>query len=150
MLIRSTPCRKTAVQFRPQRSNKKIIMAKKNNAGRPTKMTDTVLTKLEQAFSMGCTDNEACLYADINPLTLYRYQKENEGYCKRKEMLKDKPILLARTELVKGLKNNPELSLKYLERKLKDEFSLRTESKQTIQAEINITIEDEALLEELE
>jgi hypothetical protein len=27
-------------------------------------MTDAVLRKLEEAFLMGCTDIEACLYAD--------------------------------------------------------------------------------------
>ena len=44
--------------------------------GRPTIMTPQVLQKLELAFSYGCTDDEACFFADIAPATLYNYQKE--------------------------------------------------------------------------
>jgi hypothetical protein len=43
------------------------------------------------------------------------------------KMLKMKTILKARTTVVNALNNNPEFALKYLERKKKDEFSLRTE-----------------------
>lgn len=42
--------------------------------------------------------------------------------------MKAKPIFKARHELVKGLTDNPELALKFLERKLKSEFSTRTET----------------------
>ena len=38
--------------------------------GRPTIMTPQVLQKLELAFSYGCTDDEACFFADIAPTTL--------------------------------------------------------------------------------
>lgn len=95
--------------------------------GRPTVMTDETIRKLEEAFALGCTDGEACYYADIAKSTLYLYQSENPKFLERKEALKERPILLARQELIKGLKGSPELALKYLERKLKAEFSLRTE-----------------------
>lgn len=95
--------------------------------GRPTVMTPEVLRKLDEAFAMGCSDLEACLYADIAKSTLYEYQQENKDFTDHKEILKERPILLARDTLVKGIKGNPELALKFLERKLKKEFSLRTE-----------------------
>ena len=43
-------------------------------------------------------------------------------------MLKHQPVLKARTELVKGLEGNPLLSLRYLERKRRDEFSPTTDA----------------------
>ena len=63
---------------------------------RPTVMTDEVVSKLEHAFSMGCTDLEACMYAGIAKATFYRYQEE---------VLKSNPFMLARTVLVKALQD---------------------------------------------
>ncbi|MDY0278491.1 MAG: hypothetical protein RBQ97_10460 [Acholeplasma sp.] len=99
----------------------------KASVGRPTIMTDLTLQKLKEAFAFGCTDEEACYYAEIGKSTLYNYQKENPEFMEQKEALKQRPILLARQEVIKGLEGNPELALKFLERKKKDEFSLRSE-----------------------
>ena len=116
---------------------------KKN--GRPLTMTKDKLQKLEEAFEWWCTDTEACLHAGISPSTLYNYQEKHKDFLQRKDMLKDKPILLARKAVLHGivwwkikaikageevdiyLPPNPELALKYLERKKKDEFSTRVE-----------------------
>jgi hypothetical protein len=96
----------------------------KQKIGRPTKMTPMTVNKLEQAFSYGCTDIEACLYAGISKQTLYNYQDKNPEFVDRKEALKETPILLARKTVVEALKDDPALALKFLERKRRDEFSL--------------------------
>lgn len=90
-------------------------------------MTSEVLSKLEEAFMMGCSDREACLFAGIGTATLYNYQKENPDFVERKDELKENPILIARTSVMRGLKGDPDLALKFLERKNKAEFSLRSE-----------------------
>lgn len=95
--------------------------------GRPTIMTDEVIQKLREAFLLGCTDLEACLVANINKATLYRYQDEHPEFVEEKEMLKKTPTLKARTTVVKDIATNPDLALKYLERKEKDEFSSKSE-----------------------
>lgn len=74
---------------------------------------------------MGCTDLEACLYANISKQTLYNYQELHPEFVDRKEQLKENPILKARLSVMGGLQDNPELALKFLERKKKDEFSLK-------------------------
>jgi hypothetical protein len=107
---------------------KKSSKLKKENAGRPTKMTPECIRKLEEVFGIGGSDGEACFYAEISTNTLYEYIKVNPSFHDRKEQLKERPILKARQELIKGLQNNPELALKYLERKRKAEFSLKTET----------------------
>ena len=85
---------------------------------------DLVVSKLKQAFSLGCTDEEACYYAEISQRTLYTYQKKNPKFVHQKELLKSKPVLMAREAVVKNLtKDNPEFSMKFLERKKKDEFA---------------------------
>ena len=92
---------------------------------RPTKITNQALGKLREAFLMGCSDQEACLNADINPDTLYEYQKKNPEFTEQKEAYKSNPVLLARKTVVNALEKDPHLAMKYLERKKKDEFSLR-------------------------
>src|SRR6187399_3578722 len=104
--------------------------------GRPTVMTDEVLRKLEEAFSMGCTDIEACLFADISKTTLYDYQKENPDFTERKEELKERPILLARTTVINSLEKDVNSAWRYLERKDK---GLNPKS------EIDVTSKGEAL-----
>lgn len=95
---------------------------------RPTIMTTEVINKLEQAFALGCTDLEATLYANIAPATLYKYQEKNPAFVERKTQLKETPILMARTTVINSLSSNPDLALKFLERRKKDEFSLRKEN----------------------
>lgn len=88
----------------------------------PTVMTEKVLDKLEEAFSLGCGDVEACLHAGIARNTLLSYQNENPDFLHRKEELKERVVLLARMELIKGMKGNPEIALKFLERVKPKEF----------------------------
>ena len=102
-------------------------MAERNAVGRPTKMTEIVIGKLEEAFAYGASDREACFYADINPDTLYAYQKEHPEFSERKEALKERPILQARQKVVQEIQNDVKNAQWYLERKRKDEFSVRTE-----------------------
>ena len=68
----------------------------KNVGGRPTCMTPEVIQKLEDAFSWGCTDLEACCNADISKSTLYNYCDANPKFMERKEVLKNQPVMKAR------------------------------------------------------
>lgn len=95
---------------------------------RPTVMTKEVIAKLEEAFGWGCTDREACLWADISEESLYYYQKKNPSFQSRKESLKDTPVLFARKTVVNAIKKGDRtMSLAYLDRKKKDEFSTKVE-----------------------
>jgi hypothetical protein len=104
---------------------KKEGVTLKKKLGRPTKMTEATVNKLEEAFALGCTDAEACLYADISKQSLYNYQEKNPEFVERKELLKQKPVLQARKSVAGDLEGDSNLALKYLERKKKDEFSVR-------------------------
>ncbi len=99
----------------------------KRKVGRPTIMTPELVEKLETCFAIGASDLEACSFADIPTSTLYNYQKAHPEFVERKERLKERPTLLARQTVVSGMKSDAHLALKYLERKRKDEFSLKQE-----------------------
>ena len=81
-----------------------------------------VLSKLEKVFALGGSDEEACFYADISVSALHRYQSRHARFRERKNLLRQKPILRAREEVVKGIESSPEFAFKFLERKKKDEF----------------------------
>lgn len=44
---------------------------------RPTKLNELTVKKLEEAFLIGATVEEACFYADISKQTYYNWSKEN-------------------------------------------------------------------------
>lgn len=121
----------------------------KKPAGRPTVMTPEVVNKLEQAFSMGCSDLEACLFADISKQTLYDYQAKYPEFADRKAMLKETLVLKARSVIATSLNNKDENTAKwYLERKRKDEFSTKVENH--FSGGFNIIVPDDDTKEELE
>lgn len=91
------------------------------NRGRPTIMTPEIVSKLEEVFSIGGSDEEACFYANIGKSTLYNYQQANPEFVERKEALKEKPILKARQTVVKSLEDANH-AFRYLEKKRKKEF----------------------------
>lgn len=96
-------------------------------AGRPSAMTQDVRNKLELAFAIGASDEEACGFAGVSLAALYHYQRRHPEYRERKRLLKLKPVLTARRSLVKGVETDAALALKFLERVKKDEFSTRRE-----------------------
>ena len=114
---------------------------KEKKAWRPTVMTEKVVKKLEDWFIMGFTDLEACLYAEISKQSLYDYCKKYPAFTDRKEMLKDNLKMVAKTNLSKTINWWDSNDSKwYLERKGKDEFSLKIETKNETVVDLNINI----------
>lgn len=129
---------------------KKTTKSKKNLGGRPSVIDETLLAKLEEWFSMWLTDVECCLYVDIDPATLYRYCEKNPEFRDRKEVLKNNLKMVAKANLNKTIKAWDSVDSKwYLERKSKDEFSLKTETENrntNLNIEIDKDTSDEDLL----
>lgn len=115
---------------------------KKKQTGRHTIMTTETVSKLREAFLMGYSDREACIYADIGLQTLYDYQRNNPGFSELKEGYKINPILLAKKTMFNALeKGDIKVALWYLERKAKNEFSTRSELREIpSEDEIEITL----------
>ena len=94
---------------------------------RPTKRTKELVGKLEYAFSIGATVTEACLYADISRDTYYEWTKADKELSDRFTELQSNPIFIARESVYKGIQKDPDLALKFLERKKSDEFSTKSQ-----------------------
>jgi len=89
-------------------------------------MTPEVMTKLKEAFMIGCNNDEAAMWAGISRTTLYDYLRLNLTYSDDVEQWKQNPTVKARNTVFKALEN-PDTAKWYLERKNKDEFGNRTE-----------------------
>lgn len=84
--------------------------------------------KTRRGIFNGLSDREACIYADIAVSTLYNYCKKHKEFSERKELLKDNIKMKSKLNVAHGIKKGDiNLSLWYLERKCKDEFSPKQE-----------------------
>jgi hypothetical protein len=125
-----------------KKKNKTKIKKKTGRKLFDGKNYDEVIRKLEQVWSIGGSDEEAAFFANIAKSSLCEFLKRSPLVSERKEALKNKTILKARQEVVKGLENNPEFSLKYLERKRRNEFALKLENESKEEVSLKIEIID--------
>lgn len=113
----------------PKNTIKKTKKKPTKKVGRPPKITEEILRKLEEGFLYGLTDEQACLYADVPTSTFYDFLKENPKFSERKEMLKNQPKIDTKITLAKSLKNHddPRLALEIAKHTMRDEYNTRTE-----------------------
>lgn len=100
---------------------------KADGRGRPSALTQEVMMKLENAWSIGCTDAEAAAFADISESTLYLHCQKDPKLSEKKERLKKMVVLKAKKTIFDNA-SDPKVATWLLERKCKDEFSTRVET----------------------
>lgn len=101
----------------------------KSNAGRPTKMTEETIKKLEDIFKNGANIQEACSYAGISKETYYNWLERDANNVTKMESAQYYPVIAAKNIVLQDIYRNKNVdSAKwYLERRAKKEFSLRQE-----------------------
>lgn len=103
-----------------------------------------MVKKLVACFSNGFSDQLACDHVGITKQTLYNYCDKNPEFLTIKERLKKNPVAAATLNIVKAIDNGDvKASQWYLERKCKDEFSIRTEVDNKEQAVKKVFITEE-------
>lgn len=133
--------KKVPKEKKPMKRNKALQIPREKGVkdiGSPKYSRDEILQKLNEAFSIGCTDVEACCYAGISPRLLYVLQNEIEDFVQIKEVLKAKPKLLARKTIFENL-GTIETAKWLAERAIPDEFSLRPQVELT---QVNVLTEE--------
>lgn len=104
-------------------------MAKENAkrpVGRPTKMTEEIVRKLEYAFQKDFNIVEACDYAGISRETYYDWIKKKKGFSDKMECAKSNLRRKAKVNLADKIEAGDIDATKwYLERKAKDEYSVK-------------------------
>ena len=111
------------------------------NRGRPTVMTDEVVSKMEYGFMKGLNVTECCHYADISRTAFYDYLEKNPEFADRIEELRSNPSTRAKLNVVEAIENgDTDLSKWWLERKNKEEFSTKQEVAADVNEKVNITV----------
>lgn len=77
--------------------------------GRPTKLGEETITKLEEIFKIGGTIGEALSYAMISHQTYYRWLKENPDLVKRMEAAQHFADIAAKNVVVKSITKDRDL-----------------------------------------
>jgi len=85
------------------------------------KYDETTVKKLEEVFAIDGSVEEACYYANISRQTYYDWIKRDPKLKVKFDRLRNRPVLKARKEVVKGL-NCYSNAMDYLKRKKKLEF----------------------------
>lgn len=116
-----------------------------NQGWRPEKITPEVLQLLELCFATWMTDEEACYQAKISPRTLYNYQKENEEFLQKKQMLKSSVKLQAKINIWRSIMKWDLENSKWWLTKMDPEFwdSLN------IKGELSMDLEDEKIYKKI-
>lgn len=106
----------------------------KNNTGRPSKLSDAVLRKLQRCFMIDCPVKEACLKAGIPESTFRTRWKSDKKFTWIMTIFWDKepiqitfkefvetirlyPLLSARKAIYEGIAKNPKVAMRVLERR---------------------------------
>jgi len=91
-------------------------MPKQKAKKKPDGLDADTMMKLEEAFSFGASDEEACFHAGITMSHLKIYISGHPEFKERKDLLKKRPTLLARQTLMRGLNTDARVALEYLDR----------------------------------
>jgi len=86
----------------------------KSTVGRPTKLNDDLVVKLESIFKIGGTVEEACSYALINKTTYYRWLEENKDFATKMNSAQHYADIMAKKVVVRSILQDENLeSAKY-------------------------------------
>lgn len=89
----------------------------KGKAGRPRVFTADVVTKLEEAFTIGANVTQACDFAGISRNAYYNYCEQNEGFNDKVAEWSARTGLRAKYNIHKAIENKDvDVSKWYLER----------------------------------
>ena len=105
-----------------------------NKLWRPTKLNNSTIQKLRDAFKMDCTVLEACWYANIGKSTYYDWISENKEFSDEIEVSKKYLELRSRQVIANSIEWwDTKTAMWYLERKRRKEFSINyiVEEKET-------------------
>jgi hypothetical protein len=112
-------------------------------------MTPECLRKLKEAFLRGYDNRGACIYAGIPESTFYSHCKLNPDFLEAKVRWQESIIMAARENLHSSIVREGDVNTSkwLLERRKKDEFSLRTES--VVQEVDDIDLKDNDRMREI-
>lgn len=121
-------------------------LIKTPGAGRPMTITDSDITKLELAFSYGCSLRESLELAGISRDAYYRLLERQPEFRHRFEMLQQRMILKARANVAEAVYAGDIATSRWLLEKKDPEFQRRGGAGSPVKDEVR---DDESVSQEL-
>lgn len=113
------------------------------NAGRKTKITEDVVSFLEKAFQEGATVTEACYTAKISRDAFYNRMESDKVFHDKIKRAQEYPDNLAKLVIVRAIQKGDRDTAKWwAERKMKKEFSLKSEVESVNTTTMTISVSD--------
>jgi len=98
------------------------------DAGRPEAITPDKVKEFKTAFSNGLTIDQACIFTKISKQTYYNHSERHPSFVDEMNAVRKSVDIKAKMNIVNKIKEGDDISSKWwLERKCKEEFSLRNE-----------------------
>lgn len=82
----------------------------KNKGGRPTKLTDDTVKKLESIFKVGGTIEEATSYAGITRQSYYNYVENDDAFLTKMEAAQHFADVVAKNVVVDAIVKDKDIS----------------------------------------
>lgn len=102
---------------------------------------DDTIDKLCEGALIGCNMGELALYANISRSALYRFLSNNSDFREKIDTLRQDTSIRARKTVRQAITDGDEITAKwYLERKVKEEFTARSDI--DINVDAGLSIED--------
>lgn len=93
-------------------------IVKKNRPGRPSSINNSVIAKLEIAFSYGCNVREALVIAGVSKDAYYRLLEREPKFRERFKLLQEFPLLMAKRNIAEAIFGGDlQISRWYLEKR---------------------------------
>lgn len=109
--------------------------------GRPTAVTEEVLSKLEEIFKLGVTDKIACDYAQVSTATFYRHLKSDETFDRKIRAAKQYTIIKAANVVMGAIEKGDVNAAKWwLERKHPEEFAATSKNLHLLNTNSNFEV----------
>lgn len=88
-------------------------------------LSEEELKKIEEAYMLDCTDEEAAIYSGCFLSNLREYLHAHPEFNERKKILRNNPFLVARKTMMQGLQSDHDFALRYMERRAGSGLSLK-------------------------
>ena len=116
-------CRARIVQWYDRGMTKKKKPTELLPVGRKRVIDADITRKLEEAFSMDCTIEEACAYAGISDDTYSRERKRDPVFAEKMDRAMQFPFVLAKKTVLQAMKDNDgALAMKWLKNRQRDRY----------------------------
>jgi hypothetical protein len=138
--VKNLKCKVCKKSFKPKEKTQKFCSVScattTKQVGRPKADLELYYTKIKPYLQQGYSINKSCILAGIPPTTISDYTISDPNFSERIKADQEYASVLSRNIILGKLKDKDEATAKWwLERKNKDEFSLRNETNLTIDFE---------------